>query len=117
MQSKNAAKFLQQQKSLPEFSTLSMTTYKSLLQQKAELDALIAEAQKSEKAEAISQARELAEQYNLTVEDVFSKKIRVSGTHTTVAPKYRDPATGATWTGRGKAPLWIRDKNREEYAI
>lgn len=25
------------------------------------------------------------------------------------APKYRDPATGATWTGRGKPPLWIKD--------
>ncbi len=25
----------------------------------------------------------------------------------TVAPKYRDPATGATWTGRGKKPKWL----------
>lgn len=23
------------------------------------------------------------------------------------APKYRDPATGATWSGRGKAPSWL----------
>jgi DNA-binding protein H-NS len=23
------------------------------------------------------------------------------------APKYRDPATGRTWTGRGKPPNWI----------
>jgi DNA-binding protein H-NS len=23
------------------------------------------------------------------------------------APKYRDPATGATWTGRGPRPKWI----------
>jgi DNA-binding protein H-NS len=27
----------------------------------------------------------------------------------TVAPKYRDPQSGATWSGRGLAPLWIRD--------
>lgn len=26
-----------------------------------------------------------------------------------VAPKYRDPATGATWTGRGKRPRWMAD--------
>jgi DNA-binding protein H-NS len=24
-----------------------------------------------------------------------------------VAPKYRDPATGITWTGRGKQPKWL----------
>ncbi len=24
-----------------------------------------------------------------------------------VAPKYRDPVTGATWTGRGKQPKWL----------
>ncbi len=24
-----------------------------------------------------------------------------------VAPKYRDSATGATWTGRGKQPKWL----------
>ena len=34
-----------------------------------------------------------------------------------VAPKYRDPATGDTWTGRGKAPNWIEGKNRSSYAI
>jgi DNA-binding protein H-NS len=27
----------------------------------------------------------------------------------TVAPKYRDPRTGVTWSGRGLAPAWIRD--------
>lgn len=36
----------------------------------------------------------------------------------TVAPKYADPKTGATWTGRGLAPLWIRDaKNRTRFLI
>ncbi|MGE4369350.1 MAG: H-NS family nucleoid-associated regulatory protein [Burkholderiaceae bacterium] len=26
-----------------------------------------------------------------------------------VPAKYRDPQTGATWTGRGKAPRWLAD--------
>lgn len=34
-----------------------------------------------------------------------------------VAPKYRDPDTGATWTGRGIAPKWIAGKDRERYLI
>lgn len=40
----------------------------------------------------------------------------------TVPPKYRNPETGATWTGRGKAPRWISDaeaqnKSRDQFLI
>ncbi len=39
-----------------------------------------------------------------------------------VAAKYRHPQTGATWTGRGKAPRWIstaeaEGQNRSEFLI
>ena len=34
-----------------------------------------------------------------------------------VAPKYRDSATGQTWTGRGKAPKWIEGKDRNQFVI
>jgi DNA-binding protein H-NS len=34
-----------------------------------------------------------------------------------VEPKYRDPVSGATWTGRGITPKWIIDKNREDFLI
>lgn len=42
--------------------------------------------------------------------------------HKTVPPKYRHPETGATWTGRGKAPRWITDaetagKSRDSFLI
>lgn len=32
-------------------------------------------------------------------------------------PKYRDPDTGATWTGQGAQPRWLDGKNREDYLI
>lgn len=36
----------------------------------------------------------------------------------TVPPKYRDPKTGATWTGRGLPPKWIAAaKNRDRFLI
>ncbi len=94
-----------------------MSTYKSLLQQKAELEAKIAEARKHEVAQAVTKARELIEQYGLTPDDVFGGKKAATGTRGTVAPKYRDPATGATWTGRGKPPKWIADEDRTAFAI
>ena len=34
-----------------------------------------------------------------------------------VAPKYRNPETGDTWTGRGREPSWIKGKNRDEFAL
>jgi DNA-binding protein H-NS len=39
-----------------------------------------------------------------------------------VAPKFRDPETGTTWTGRGRTPVWLRDyeaagRKREEFSI
>ncbi len=94
-----------------------MSTYKSLLQQKAELDAKIAEAHKAEVNHAVTQARELVQQYGLTADDVFGGKKAATGPRGTVDPKFRDPATGATWTGRGKPPKWIADKDRAAFAI
>ena len=63
--------------------------------------------------------RAIVAEYELTEEDVFSKKApraAAAGTKT-VAPKYRDPETGATWTGRGKPPLWIAGKDRLNFLI
>ena len=35
-----------------------------------------------------------------------------------VAAKYRDPNTGAEWSGRGKPPVWIRDfEDRTQFLI
>jgi DNA-binding protein H-NS len=54
----------------------------------------------------------------LTPEDVFAGGRRAGrGSGTKVAPKYRNPATGETWTGRGKAPKWIADQDREQFLI
>ncbi|CAG9235898.1 hypothetical protein PSP6_690095 [Paraburkholderia tropica] len=35
-----------------------------------------------------------------------------------IVPKYRNPKTGETWSGMGRAPVWIRDaKNRDRFLI
>jgi DNA-binding protein H-NS len=57
------------------------------------------------------------------VMNIVAKKSAIaSGTKKPVAPKDRHPATSATWTGRGKAPLWIveAEKNgqpRQQFLI
>ncbi|WP_321908192.1 MULTISPECIES: H-NS histone family protein [unclassified Paraburkholderia] len=47
-----------------------------------------------------------------------AKAVKAAGPKRTVAAKYADPKTGATWTGRGRAPVWIRDvKDRSKFLI
>jgi DNA-binding protein H-NS len=93
-----------------------MNDYKTLLQQKAELDARIAEVMKTEKAGAVAEVRALIQQYQLTEQDVFpASGSKAKGSVGT--PKFRDPETGATWTGRGKPPNWINGKDREQFLI
>ena len=98
-----------------------MTTYAELLAQRRELDAKIEAMRKEEQATAIAKIREMVEAYELSVADVFPSgrgaKDRAPGSTSVVAPKYRDPATGQTWTGRGKPPKWIADKDRSQFAI
>lgn len=91
-----------------------MTSYTELLAQKAALDAQIAAAQAEAKAQAVAQARALIQEHGLTAADVFpAAKAKAS----VGAPKYRDPATGVTWTGRGKPPNWINGKDRAPFLI
>lgn len=98
---------------------MTMTaTYQQLTEQIKALQQQAEDARKRELRAAVEQVQELIRQYGLTQDDVFPPargKSAASGSK--VAPKYRDPATGATWTGRGKAPKWIQDQDREKFAI
>ena len=94
-----------------------MATYKDLLAQKAKLEEQLAAAHAAELESAIAKTRQIVLEYGLTAEDlglVTKARKRKGGT---VAPKYRDPKTGATWTGRGRAPAWIAGKNFDRYLI
>lgn len=92
-----------------------MTDYLTLLAQKANLEAQIAKALAEGKAQAASQARALVAEYGLTAADVFpTAEVKATGVG---QPKYRDPATGSTWTGRGKPPSWIKGKDRSPFEI
>ena len=96
-----------------------MPSYKDLLAQRQALDAQIASARQSELSTAISRVRDLVAEFGLTEQDVFGKAGRAPGANkgAKVAAKYRNPATGATWTGRGKPPKWIAGQDREQFAI
>lgn len=65
----------------------------------------------------IQQVRQVVSEYGLTAEDIgLSSKRGGVAKKKTAAPKYRDPKTGATWSGRGRVPARI-GKNRDKFLI
>ena len=93
-------------------------SYKELLAQREALEQQIAAARNTQQANAVQEVRSMIATFGLTQDDVFPQaKQRRAGTRAAVTPKYRDPATGQTWTGRGKPPTWIKDKDRSEFEI
>ena len=94
-----------------------MSSYKELLAQRELLDKQIKEAVQREKADGIAKAKAIIEQYDLSASDLFSRKAGSKSGSGKVAPKYRSPSTGETWTGRGKAPKWIDGRDRSNYLI
>jgi len=90
-----------------------MSTYQELLAQKAALDQQIAVARKAQAKQALETVHELIAEFGFTAQQVFPWKPVVKS----VAAKYRDPLTGASWSGRGRAPKWIEGKNRAEFLV
>ena len=94
-----------------------MVSYTELLAQREKLDQQIKDAIAREKADGIAQAKVIIERYKLELGDLFSRKSTTRGASGKVPPKYRNPSTGDTWTGRGKAPKWIEGKDRTQFTI
>ena len=97
-----------------------METLSDLIQQREAIELKIQLLRTEQRAAAIAQAHQLIHEFDLVESDLFGGRGRArpaSSSASKVAPKYRDPATGATWTGRGKPPKWIQDKNRDDYLI
>ncbi|WP_176060244.1 H-NS histone family protein [Paraburkholderia sp. BCC1876] len=92
-----------------------MARYKELLEQKRDLERLIEEARRGEAAAALETVRNIVAEFGLTAEDVFGK--RRKGSAVPATPKYRNPETGDTWSGRGRVPLWLAGQKREPFLI
>lgn len=95
-----------------------MATYKELQAQLAALSEQAEAARLAESQAVIDEIRAKVAEYGLTKNDIFGRARRATRTDKTApVPKYRDPATGATWSGRGRAPAWINQKKRERFLI
>ncbi|WP_206957973.1 H-NS histone family protein [Trinickia acidisoli] len=95
-----------------------MATYRQLTEQLAKVQREMAVAREQELHSAISQIKEQIAEYGITAEELGFANKRAASRKAAggLPPKYRDPKTGATWSGRGRAPAWL-GKRRERFLI
>jgi len=92
-----------------------MATLLELLAQRAELEKQIASVQSAERTKAIDEIQKIMADHGLTAADIAGgtraakSTTRADGTPKQhVAAKYRNAATGETWSGRGLQPKWLK---------
>ncbi|MDK2661904.1 H-NS family nucleoid-associated regulatory protein [Cupriavidus sp. LEh21] len=89
----------------------------SLLAQLASVNAQLEQLRATEVPKVVEEIRQWMQEYDLSIEDIAGKPsvapaARAVPTKTKAAqpPRYRNPKTGQTWSGRGRAPAWIGKK-------
>lgn len=88
-----------------------------LLAQRAEIEAQINAERAHQMRAAITAVRELVVQHNLNAADVFPGRAGMKSASKKVAAKYRDPASGKTWSGRGVSPRWFDKSRAQDFAL
>jgi DNA-binding protein H-NS len=90
-----------------------MSSLQDLLAQRAEIEKKIADVQREERTNAVNKVRAMMAEFGLTAADIAGKTtaVRAPGAAkpaSKVAAKYRNAATGESWTGRGLQPKWLK---------
>lgn len=101
-----------------------MATLQELLAQKEALEREIELRKKQDRAEAIAKVRALMDEYGLTVADLSMRGASKAASKPggKVAVKYRNAATGDSWSGRGLQPNWLKKelaagRKLEDFAV
>ena len=106
-----------------------MKTYADIKAEIAKLEKRAEDARKAEIAGVVGRIKEAISAYGLTAADLglgraaSSRAKPVKAAKSTGRPaigvaRYRDPATGKTWTGQGRPPAWIVDAtDRDAFRI
>lgn len=101
-----------------------MATYGELVKKIEDLKKQADQARRTELKDVIAEIRQKVTQFGLTAQDLFGGKPRRARRKKVgkVKAKYRDSATGQTWTGRGRPPRWLAEaekagKSRDSFLI
>ena len=100
-------------------SDSDIRTVEELTAERERLDGEIKAKQDAQKASVIAQIKTVVDTYSIPVDELVEAlgglKSKRKGIK--AKQKFRDPASGATWSGRGKEPAWIKGQNRADFLI
>jgi DNA-binding protein H-NS len=98
-------------------------TYESLMN---EISSLVKQVQKIQVVDIVDDIKNKIKTYGLTPKDlnleVEQEVKKVIHTRRKPDPKYKDPVSGKTWSGRGKTPVWMKQSlsqgiSKETFAL
>ena len=92
--------------------------YAKLLERRSQVDDEIRSLRQARKLEIIEFIIELLEEFEINIGDIMDRT--ASGERKRRAkpkPKYYDPVSGATWSGRGKKPKWLGGRNPNDFLL
>lgn len=94
-----------------------MATYRQLTAQLEKLQQKIDKEREKAITDAIADIKAKIEEYDITPEELGFRSAKAAAKpKRALPPKYLNPKTGETWSGRGRAPAWL-GKNRNRFLI
>ena len=102
-----------------------MQSYQEIINQIEDLQKQAEKIRETERAAAITEIKEKIAIFAISAEELgltsTGKRPSTKG-KSNVKAKYRDPVSGATWSGRGKMPVWLKEqvdagKSKDAYLI
>lgn len=102
------------QEGLPDLDAMTLGRLQSYM---AEVRRMFQEKSKANRRAIINQIVEVVNDHDIPVDELVDALGGLKRKLGPAARKYRDPVSGATWSGRGKEPIWLRGKDRTKFQI
>ncbi|MDR5748756.1 H-NS histone family protein [Caballeronia sp. LZ029] len=87
----------------------------TLLAERAALEKALSEAREKEMRLALIEIVQKMREYDISLSELMGR--RPGEQYAEAHPKYQDPVTGATWSGRGRVPHWIVGQDRNRFVV
>ncbi|MEK6351402.1 MAG: H-NS histone family protein [Burkholderia cenocepacia] len=97
---------------------MTSSKFGELIAQRDALNAQIEAMRAEERDSALATIHELVELHQLhDVVTIGKSKKGKAVKNGKLPPKYRDPESGKTWSGKGREPEWLKGKDRASYLV
>jgi DNA-binding protein H-NS len=92
-----------------------MESYRQYLEQRSKLELQFATERRVAAEAILMEIQFCIREFGFAPEDIFPPDMLRRATKRQA--RYFDPVSGATWSGSGRAPDWIRGKDHKQFEI